>query len=29
MRGKVAKGIQTALTETWVLADGTAWMVLR
>jgi hypothetical protein len=29
MRGKVAKGIQTPLTETWVLDNGTAWMVLR
>ena len=29
MRGKVMKGIQTPLTETWVLDNGTAWMVLR
>jgi hypothetical protein len=29
VQGKVARGIQTALTETWVLDKGTAWMVLR
>ena len=29
VQGKVMRGIQTPLTETWVLDKGTAWMVLR
>jgi hypothetical protein len=28
MQGRIIRGIQTPLTETWVLDKGTAWMVM-